>query len=85
VQWVAVESAGKGITMIEDGHDLGLLLALKHLLQRLEQKGMMSYQEVQRMLDDALGEIKRLRVEDDLTPAVAEDAIKVISGLYYDE
>lgn len=69
--------------MIEDGHDLGLLLAFKHLLQRLERKGVMSYQEIQRMLDDALGEVKRLRIEEGLTPAAAEDAINVIGGLYY--
>jgi hypothetical protein len=41
--------------MIEDGRDLGLMLALKHLLQRLEAKGMMSSPEPERMLDEALG------------------------------
>jgi hypothetical protein len=71
--------------MIEDGHDLGLLLAFKHLLQRLELKGMMSYQEIQRMLDEALADVKRLRVEEGLTTAAAEDAINVISGLYFHE
>jgi hypothetical protein len=43
--------------MIEDGRDLGLMLALKYLLRRLEHKGMMSYPEIQRMLDEALGEV----------------------------
>jgi hypothetical protein len=69
--------------MIEDGHDLGLMLALKHLLHRLEVKGLLSYQEVQRMLDEALGDVKRLRIDEELTPEAAEDAIEIIGGLSY--
>jgi len=55
---------GRCITMIEDGHNFGLMLALRHLLGRLESKGMMSYPESQRMLDQALADVKRLRIED---------------------
>ena len=47
--------------MIEDGRDLAFVLTLKYLLRRLEHKGVMSYPEIQRMLDEALGEVKRLR------------------------
>jgi hypothetical protein len=54
--------------MIEDGRDLGLMLALKHLLHRLEAKGMMSYPETQRLLDEALGEVKKPRIENALMP-----------------
>ena len=57
-------SGGRCITMIEDGHSFGLMLALRHLLGRLESKGMMSYPETQRMLDQALADVKRLRIED---------------------
>jgi hypothetical protein len=45
--------------MIEDGRDLALMLALKYLMRRLEHKGVMSYPEIQRMLDEALGEVKK--------------------------
>ena len=55
---------GRCIMMIEDGHNFGLMLALRHLLGRLESKGMMSYPETQRMLDQALADVKRLRIED---------------------
>jgi hypothetical protein len=68
--------------MIEDGRDLGLLLALKYLLRRLEHKGMTSYPEIQRMLDEALGKVKRLRMEMAVTPEAAEDTTLVIGGLY---
>ena len=49
--------------MIEDGRDLAFVLTLKYLLRRLEHKGVMSYPEIQRMLDEALGEVKRLRMD----------------------
>ena len=65
---------GRCITMIEDGHNFGLMLALRHLLGRLESKGMMSYPESQRMLDQALADVKRLRIEDKLTHEAAADA-----------
>jgi len=64
---------------------LGLWLALKHLLHRLELKGTVSYQEVQRMLDQALGDVKRFKIEEALTPAAAQEAINVISELHYRE
>jgi hypothetical protein len=69
--------------MIEDGNNFGLMLALRHLLGRLESKGMMSYPETQRMLDEALGDVKRLRIEDRLTHKAAEDASRVIGELYH--
>jgi hypothetical protein len=53
------------------------------LLHRLEVKGLLSYQEVQRMLDEALGDVKRLRIDEELTPEAAEDAIEIIGGLSY--
>jgi hypothetical protein len=68
--------------MIEDGRDLALMLALKYLLRRLEHKGGMSYSEIQRMLDEALGEVKRLRMEIAVTAEAAEDATILIGGLY---
>jgi hypothetical protein len=68
--------------MIEDGRDLGLMLAIKHLPQRLEAKGMMSYPETQRMLDEALGEVKRLSMDNALTPQAATEAVNLIGGLY---
>jgi hypothetical protein len=69
--------------MTEDGHSFGLMVALRHLLGRLESKGMMSYPETQRMLDEALGDVKRLRIEDRLTHTAAEDASRVIGELYH--
>jgi hypothetical protein len=69
--------------MIEDGREFGLMLALRHLLGRLESKGMMSYPETQRMLDQALGDVKRLRIEDKLTQKAAADATRVIGELYH--
>jgi hypothetical protein len=69
--------------MVEDGHNLGLVLAVKHLLHKLEAKGLLSYHEVQRMLDEALGEVKRLRIDDEVTPEAAEDAIEILGGLSY--
>jgi hypothetical protein len=44
--------------MIEDGRDLAFVLTLKYLLRTLEHKGVMSHSEIQRMLDEALGEVK---------------------------
>ena len=76
-------SGGRCITMIEDGHSFGLMLALRHLLGRLESKGMMSYPETQRMLDQALADVKSLRIENKLTHEVAADASKVIGELYH--
>ena len=69
--------------MVEDGRDLGLMLALRHLLSRLEAKGMLSYPETQHMLDQALGDVKRLRIEDKLTQRAAAEATKVIGELYH--
>jgi hypothetical protein len=69
--------------MIEDGNSFGLMLALRRLLGRLESKGMMSYPETQRMLDQALADIKDLRIENKLTHKAAEDASKVIGELYH--
>jgi hypothetical protein len=69
--------------MVEDGHSLGLMLALRHLLGRLEAKGMMSYPETQHMLDQALGDVKRLRIDNNLTEKVAADAAKIIGELYH--
>ena len=74
---------GRCITMIEDGHNFGLMLALRHLLGRLESKGMMSYPETQRMLDQALADVKRLRIEDKLTHEAAADAAEIIGELYH--
>jgi hypothetical protein len=68
--------------MIEDGRDLAFVLTLKFLLRRLEHKGVISYPEIQRMLDEALGEVKRLRIEMAVTPEAAEDATTLIGGLY---
>ena len=68
--------------MIEDGRDLAFVLTLKYLLRRLEHKGVMSYPEIQRMLDEALGEVKRLRMEMAVTPEAAEEATILIGGLY---
>jgi hypothetical protein len=68
--------------MIEDGRDLAFVLTLKYLLRRLEHKGVMSYPEIQRMLDEALGEVKRLRTDMAVTPEAAEDATILIGGLY---
>jgi hypothetical protein len=68
--------------MIEDGRDLAFVLTLKYLLRRLEHKGVMSYPEIQRMLDEALGEVKRLRTNMAVTPEAAEDATILIGGLY---
>ena len=76
-------SGGRCITMIEDGRSFGLMLALRHLLGRLESKGMMSYPESQRMLDQALADVKRLRIEDRLTHQAAADASAVIGELYH--
>ena len=76
-------SGGRCITMIEDGHSFGLMLALRHLLGRLESKGMMSYPESQRMLDQALADVKRLRIEDKVTHEAAADAAKIIGELYH--
>ena len=69
--------------MTEDGHSFGLMLALRHLLGRLESKGMMSYPETQHMLDQALGDVKRLRIEDKLTLKAAADATHIIGELYH--
>ena len=69
--------------MIEDGQSFGLMLALRHLLGRLESKGMMSYPQTQHMLDQALGDVKRLRIEDRLTEKAAAEASRVIGELYY--
>jgi hypothetical protein len=69
--------------MIEDGRDLGLMLAFRHLLGRLEAKGMMSYPETQHMVDHALGDVKRLRIEDKLTQKVAADTTRMIGELYH--
>jgi hypothetical protein len=69
--------------MIEDGHSFGLMLALRHLLGRLESKGMMLYPETQRMLDQALGDVKKLRIENELTHEAAADAAKIIGELYH--
>ncbi len=74
---------GRCITMLEDGHNFGLMLALRHLLGRLESKGMMSYPESQRMLDQALADVKRLRIEDKVTHEAAADAAKIIGELYH--
>ncbi|HEX6831671.1 MAG TPA: hypothetical protein VF090_09055 [Methyloceanibacter sp.] len=68
--------------MIEDGRDLAFVLTLKFLLRRLEHKGVISYPEIQRMLDEALGEVKRLRMEMAVTPEAAEEATILIGGLY---
>jgi hypothetical protein len=57
--WLFEFSGGRCITTIEDGHNFGLMLALRHLLGRLESKGMLSYPETQRMLDQALAERKK--------------------------
>jgi hypothetical protein len=76
-------SGGRCITMIEDGRNFGLMLALRHLLGRLESKGMMSYPETQRMLDQALADVKRLRIEDRLTHQAAADASAIIGELYH--
>ena len=81
--WLFEFPGGKCITMIEDGHNFGLMLALRHLLGRLESKGMLSYPETQRMLDQALGDVKRLRIEDKLTHQAAADASMVIGELYH--
>ena len=81
--WLFEFSGGRCITMIEDGQSFGLMLALRHLLGRLESKGMMSYQESQRMLDEALADVKRLRIEDRLTHQAAADASAVIGELYH--
>ncbi len=78
-EWVRLRKVNY---MFEDGRDLGLMLTLKHLLLRLEHKGMMSYPEIQRMLDEVLGEVKRLRMEMAVTPEAAEDATILIGGLY---
>lgn len=69
--------------MTEDGHNFGLVLALRHLLGRLESKGMLSYAETQRMLDQALSDVKNLRIEDKLTQKAAADASRVIGELYH--
>jgi hypothetical protein len=69
--------------MTEDGHNFGLMLALRHLLGRLESKGMLSYPETQRMLDQALADVKRLRMEDKLTHKAALDAANVLGELYH--
>ena len=69
--------------MTEDGYNFGLMLALRHLLGRLESKGMMSYPETQRMLDQALAEVKSLRMDDKLTQRAAADASRVIGELYH--
>ena len=74
---------GRCITMLEDGHNFGLMLALKHLLGRLESKGMMSSPESQRMLDQALADVKRLRIEDKMTHEAAADAAEIIGELYH--
>ena len=79
----ASSPGGRCITMIEDGHNFGLMLALRHLLGRLESKGMMSYPESQRMLDQALADVKRLRIENELTHEAAADASNVIGELYH--
>ena len=42
-----------------------------------------SYPETQRMLDQALGDVKRLRIEDKLTQKAAADAPRVIGELYH--
>ena len=68
--------------MIEDGRDLAFVLTLKFLLRRLEHKGVISYPEIQRMLDEALGEVKRLRMEMAVTLEAAEEATILIGGLY---
>ena len=68
--------------MIEHGRDLAFVLTLKFLLRRLEHKGVISYPEIQSMLDEALGEVKRLRMEMAVTPEAAEDATILIGGLY---
>ena len=68
--------------MIEDGRDLAFVLTLKYLLRRLEHKGVVSYPEIQRMLDEALAEVKRLRMEMAVTPEAAEEATILIGGLY---
>jgi hypothetical protein len=61
---------------------LAFVLTLKYLLRRLEHKGVMSYPEIQRMLDEALGEVKTLRMEMAVTAEAAEDASILIGGLY---
>jgi hypothetical protein len=81
--WLFEFSGGRCITMIEDGRNFGLMLALRHLLGRLESKGMMSYPETQRMLDQALADVKRLRIEDRLTHQAAADASAIIGELYH--
>ena len=68
--------------MIEDGRDLAFVLTLKYLLRRLEHKGVISYPEIQRMLDEVLGEVKRLRMDMAVTAEAAEDATVLIGGLY---
>ena len=74
---------GRCITMIEDGHNFGLMLALRHLLGRLESKDMMSYPESQRMLDQVLADVKRLRIEEKLAHEAAADAAEIIGELYH--
>jgi len=69
--------------MTEDGYNFGLMLTLRHLLGRLESNGMLSYPETQHMLDQALGDVKRLRMDDKLTHKAAEDASRVIGELYH--
>ena len=81
--WLFEFSGGRCITMIEDGQSFGLMLALRHLLGRLESKGMMSYPESQRMLDQALADVKSLRIENELTHEAAADAAKIIGELYH--
>jgi hypothetical protein len=81
--WLFEFSGGRCITMIEDGQNFGLMLALRHLLGRLESKGMMSYPESQRMLDQALADVKRLGIEDKLTHEAAAGAAEIIGELYH--
>ena len=44
---------------------------------------MMSYPQSQCMLDQALADVKRLRIEDKLTHEAAADAAEIIGELYH--
>jgi hypothetical protein len=68
--------------MIEDGRAYAVAIVVQHLLERLEQKKLLSRTERVSMLDDVCEEIRDLVKREVLAPNAGADASRT-AGLMY--
>jgi hypothetical protein len=68
--------------MIEDGRAYAVAIVVQHLLQKLEQKKILSPSERVAMLDDVCEEIRNLVSRGGLAPNAGADASRT-AGLMY--